>query len=1032
MPSSGHVSNIAELSEEEKQNALQILTDMFNCHPDEQLKSICESLSWNVERCIDFLINGNDQDHIETQRNSGAIPKQNKIMEDNTPIRDNLKKRQPLNGYNHLKSNINQKAAFENNNAEQRIGELISNGAKVMVIMRGVPGSGKTCLAKNLIERYVSLNEQYTIHDFIFSSDDFFYKSSGRYKWQGCLLDQAHQFNQQRVKERAQAGWSPIFVDNTNVKLWEMLYYAQVAVQNGYIIELLEPKTSWRKSANKLSQKTKHGVPAEKIQLMLNNFEKGTVHDLLKMLNTTKYTVTLPQMRSIPPIQLKHQDAETKEMFEMYKPDSSFENNSNETEGIVPENNCPSKGGNAPKPQRDRSASKLKTTSVTTELESPSPIETTNKHQVVEINETNIWKPHEKEINKFWNSEMTTSHTMMQTHECPRKSILDLLREGVSEGSSPQKNNEVNDKALQSSRNFERHSLNCPNENKIFASLRQIYPNKELASLWDLFVKCNGDIDWTVDLLLREEELMTAPSSQCFEMIPEIVDDFRCSCCSQRNVADASNCTEIIPTPVVTSLRIGIKPQRQRSRAMRINQRSNTGLREITELIANRFVLDGEQFSPHVRKLREIREKLRDPPEKLCTNTETQTDPINDVDPIDDNADGELNEIIEVNLGDDLVKQLKNLFQDEMTSLVERLPDNPLVNVFMPRSLAKDLYMLWVESAYNQLEEQRQKTSREDADFARLLKNPKYENYKESPGNIEELLDMELAWKIYKNDHESEIQRAINTQQLYRPNDLAEHLTQLKLCENFPNIPRETLIEILSAHANNYDETVRVLKIMTQPVEDLQQELLDCTLKEREMYEEQLLNTNIIRFSDDRTSRAPLQPDDAKRKALHDFEEMRNLAAHHCQLKAECYQKAKEAIQKGNSAVAVYYSQVANLHKMKLDMYNHRAANCIMDVHKYTQNNPELLDLHYLHVMEAIGCLDLFLDRHITGLRAASRTYKHIFIITGRGLHSTGGVSTIKNKVKTRLKERNLRWTEVNPGLLKVKIFSASRHSKNI
>ncbi|GBP11270.1 NEDD4-binding protein 2 [Eumeta japonica] len=130
------------------------------------------------------------------------------------------------------------------------------------------------------------------------------------------------------------------------------------------------------------------------------------------------------------------------------------------------------------------------------------------------------------------------------------------------------------------------------------------------------------------------------------------------------------------------------------------------------------------------------------------------------------------------------------------------------------------------------------------------------------------------------------------------------------------------------------------------------------------------------------------------------FEESRNLAAHHCQLKAECYQKAKEAIWSGNGGAAIYYSQIANLHIKKIDVYNHRAANCIMDVHKSTQNNPDLLDLHYLYLIEALGCLDLFLDRHITGLRVTSRNYKHVFIITGRGKHSAGGVSTIKNKVK--------------------------------
>lgn len=83
-----------------------------------------------------------------------------------------------------------------------------------------------------------------------------------------------------------------------------------------------------------------------------------------------------------------------------------------------------------------------------------------------------------------------------------------------------------------------------------------------------------------------------------------------------------------------------------------------------------------------------------------------------------------------------------------------------------------------------------------------------------------------------------------------------------------------------------------------------------------------------------------LGPEEAKRSALKEFEDTRNLAMRHTQLKAECYNKAKEAIQRGQTSVALYYSQVANLHKSKIDTYNHKAANCIMEVHNLTQNNP--------------------------------------------------------------------------------------------
>lgn len=41
-----------------------------------------------------------------------------------------------------------------------------------------------------------------------------------------------------------------------------------------------------------------------------------------------------------------------------------------------------------------------------------------------------------------------------------------------------------------------------------------------------------------------------------------------------------------------------------------------------------------------------------------------------------------------------------------------------------------------------------------------------------------------------------------------------------------------------------------------------------------------------------------LDMEDAKRAALKEFEESRNMAMHHSHLKAECYSKAREAFQR--------------------------------------------------------------------------------------------------------------------------------------
>lgn len=97
-------------------------------------------------------------------------------------------------------------------------------------------------------------------------------------------------------------GWSPIIIDNTNMKWWEMFPYFKIAVQYGYIIKILEPNTPWRISVGKLAMKNKHGVDQDQIARMLSNYEPGTVEDILRAMQIYNYQMT-PQLRSFPEIQ---------------------------------------------------------------------------------------------------------------------------------------------------------------------------------------------------------------------------------------------------------------------------------------------------------------------------------------------------------------------------------------------------------------------------------------------------------------------------------------------------------------------------------------------------------------------------------------------------------------------------------------------------------------------------------------------------------------------------------------------------------
>lgn len=170
-----------------------------------------------------------------------------------------------------------------NNNSKQLNGicQQAQAGHKLMVIMRGPSGSGKSTLAESLLRQSRQL-ERHGVQEFVLSTDDYF-KTRHGYEFNPTLLPAAHEWNQQRVREKAARGWSPIFVDNTNTMVWEMQPYVQIAVKYGYVLELLEPQTSWCKSASKLAQKNVHQVPRENIQRMLERYERTTVTELLRV-----------------------------------------------------------------------------------------------------------------------------------------------------------------------------------------------------------------------------------------------------------------------------------------------------------------------------------------------------------------------------------------------------------------------------------------------------------------------------------------------------------------------------------------------------------------------------------------------------------------------------------------------------------------------------------------------------------------------------------------------------------------------------
>lgn len=117
------------------------------------------------------------------------------------------------------------------------------------------------------------------------------------------------------------------------------------------------------------------------------------------------------------------------------------------------------------------------------------------------------------------------------------------------------------------------------------------------------------------------------------------------------------------------------------------------------------------------------------------------------------------------------------------------------------------------------------------------------------------------------------------------------------------------------------------------------------------------------------------------------------------------FKKAKEAMQKGQTQVATYYSEIARLHIKKYEQANSLAAVAFL---ASQTTDSKTLDLHFLLGKEAEQAMCVFIDEQISKLRSTNKPKDYVFIITGWGKHSKNG-AVIKPIIRNKLRKRGLK-----------------------
>ncbi|MFZ4479081.1 MAG: AAA family ATPase [Rhodoferax sp.] len=117
-----------------------------------------------------------------------------------------------------------------------------------LVLIRGLPGSGKTTMAKVL-----------ALVDYQHFEADMFFELNGPYLYDSTRIRDAHAWCLRMTKEALQQGKRAV-VSNTFVRLWEMDAYRSL-IKNCRIIEACG---KWQ---------NQHGVPTEVVEKMANRWE---------------------------------------------------------------------------------------------------------------------------------------------------------------------------------------------------------------------------------------------------------------------------------------------------------------------------------------------------------------------------------------------------------------------------------------------------------------------------------------------------------------------------------------------------------------------------------------------------------------------------------------------------------------------------------------------------------------------------------------------------------------------------------------
>jgi predicted kinase len=128
---------------------------------------------------------------------------------------------------------------------------------KTLILLRGLPGAGKSSLAKVLAENKWP----------VFSVDDYFTDAkTGAYRFEFDKNHLAYKACEENCRKAMEKGMEKIFIDNTFTLDWELQAYFKLASAFNYTLFVCTVE-------NYHEQKNTHGISDEQIQKMADKYK---------------------------------------------------------------------------------------------------------------------------------------------------------------------------------------------------------------------------------------------------------------------------------------------------------------------------------------------------------------------------------------------------------------------------------------------------------------------------------------------------------------------------------------------------------------------------------------------------------------------------------------------------------------------------------------------------------------------------------------------------------------------------------------